>query len=108
FSGGPLVLCCFGALLGQSCARGFRQMRKWGTRASACVGPRTFDCYLGSPPVYSRPFPQPAIATAAIAAVSARSIVLPSDAEHQPRWRKLPSSASLHPPSGPIASDNSA
>src|SRR5580704_8167381 len=45
-----------------------------------------------------------AIAIAAIAAVSARRIVLPSDAAVHPESAKLRNSSSVQPPSAPIAS----
>src|SRR5580692_3495176 len=45
-----------------------------------------------------------AIAIAAIAAVSARRIVLPSDAAVHPEFAKLRNSSSVQPPSAPIAS----
>jgi 3-hydroxyisobutyrate dehydrogenase-like beta-hydroxyacid dehydrogenase len=48
-----------------------------------------------------------AMAVAAIAAVSARRMVLPRDADVQPLLEKTASSSSLQPPSGPHASSNS-
>ena len=48
-----------------------------------------------------------AIANAAIAAVSARRIEFPSEAAIHLRSLKNSSSGSVHPPSGPTASDNS-
>src|SRR5258708_2266051 len=67
------------------------------------VLPSVETVLIGSPHFVGEKRNEDATPTAAIAAVSARKMVLPREADIHPLWRNSSASFCVHPPSGPNA-----